>query len=106
MTGAMRLTPLTGWPSGSNTRRAYAYTAPVSQSWQVARLTPRELAWQTLRSHRLQIDPRPDERHEAVDGFGNTVHHFGLHTAHRILRVAMSCEVEVAARAAAWLGCR
>lgn len=76
----------------------YVYTAPVSQSWQLARLTPRELPWQKLRSHRLQIDPAPDERHEAVDGFGNTVHHFGLHGSHRILRVVMSCEVEVGAR--------
>lgn len=76
----------------------YDYTAPVSQSWQLARLTPRALAWQTLLSHALQIDPPPDERHDAPDSFGNTVTHFGLHGAHRLLRVRMQCSVEVAER--------
>jgi len=73
----------------------YAYTAPVSQSWQLARLTPRLLPWQKLLSHSLQIDPPPDERHEAPDSFGNTVTHFGLHGAHRLLRVRMQCLVDV-----------
>jgi transglutaminase-like putative cysteine protease len=76
----------------------YAYTAPVSQSWQLARLTPRILAWQTLLSHALQIDPPADERHDAPDSFGNSVTHFGLHGAHRSLRVRMRCLVEVAGR--------
>jgi transglutaminase-like putative cysteine protease len=73
----------------------YAYTAPVSQSWQLARLTPRALPWQSVLSHALQIEPRADERHDAPDSFGNTVTHFGLHGAHRVLRVRMQCTVEV-----------
>jgi transglutaminase-like putative cysteine protease len=76
----------------------YSYTAPVSQSWQLARLTPRLLPWQVLRSHALQIDPPPDERHEAPDSFGNAVTHFALHGAHRSLRVRMHCQVDVSAR--------
>ena len=76
----------------------YAYTAPVSQSWQLARLTPRTLPWQTPLSHSLQIDPPADERHDEPDSFGNTVTHFALHGAHRLLRVAMRCTVEVAVR--------
>src|SRR5882762_3893915 len=76
----------------------YAYTAPVSQSWQLARLTPRVLPWQKPLSHSLQIDPPPDERHDAADSFGNTVTHFGLHGAHRVLRVRMRCSVEVGQR--------
>ena len=76
----------------------YAYTAPVSQSWQLGRLTPRSLPWQRLLSHSVQIDPPPDERHEAVDSFGNSVSHFGLHGAHRQLRVRMQCQVEVGER--------
>ncbi len=79
----------------------YAYTAPVSQSWQLGRLTPRSLPWQRLLSHSVQIDPPPDERHEAVDSFGNSVSHFGLHGAHRRLRVRMQCQVEVGERPAA-----
>ena len=76
----------------------YAYTAPVSQSWQLARLTPRMLPWQRLLSHSLQIDPPADERRDELDSFGNMVTHFGLHGAHRMLRVRMECLVEVSAR--------
>ena len=76
----------------------YAYTAPVSQSWQLARLTPRGLGWQKLLSHALQIDPKPDARHDTLDSFGNHVTHFGLHGAHRLLSVRMQCMVEVAPR--------
>jgi transglutaminase-like putative cysteine protease len=76
----------------------YAYTAPVSQSWQLARLTPRRLPWQRVLSHSLQIEPMPDERRDELDSFGNTVTHFGLHGAHRMLRVRMECVVEILAR--------
>ena len=78
----------------------YAYTAPVSQSWQLARLTPRTLPWQTLLTHTLQVEPPTDERHDARDSFGNTVTHFGLHRAHRVLRVDMQCTVDIAERPA------
>lgn len=76
----------------------YAYDAPVSQSWQLARLTPRALPWQRLIEHAITIEPSPDECREAPDGFGNLVTHFGLHRAHRRLHVRMDCEVEVGAR--------
>lgn len=76
----------------------YAYTAPVSQSWQLGRLTPRGLPWQRVLSHSLLIEPPPDERHEALDSFGNSVSHFGLHGAHRQLRVRMQCQIEVGER--------
>jgi transglutaminase-like putative cysteine protease len=76
----------------------YAYTAPVSQSWQLARKTPRMLPWQKLLSHSLQIDPAADEKRDELDSFGNMVTHFGLHGAHRMLRVRMECLVEVTER--------
>jgi transglutaminase-like putative cysteine protease len=76
----------------------YAYTAPVAQSWQLARLAPRTLPWQKLLSHTLLIDPLPDEQHDAPDAFGNTVTHFALQGAHRMLRVRMQCLVEVGPR--------
>ena len=79
----------------------YAYTAPVSQSWQLARLTPRPLPWQRLVSHSLQIEPGVDERRDELDSFGNMVTHFGLHGAHRVLNVRMSCLVEIGERAKA-----
>ena len=76
----------------------YAYDAPVSQSWQRAHLTPRSLPWQRLLARAVEIDPRPDERHDGTDAWGNTVTHFGLHGAHRRLRVRMHAEVELGAR--------
>ena len=76
----------------------YAYTAPVSQSWQLARLTPRMLPWQKLLSYSLEIEPKADERRDELDSFGNMVTHFGLHGAHRMLRVRMECLVEVTER--------
>jgi len=78
----------------------YAYTAPVSQSWQLARLTPRALPWQRLVAHSLRIEPGPDEQRDESDSYGNTVTHFGLHGAHRVLSVRMNCLVEVGERAA------
>lgn len=78
----------------------YSYQVPVSQSWQLGRLTPRVLPWQRVVSHSLHIDPQPSERHEATDSFGNVVSHFGLHGAHHQLRVRMHCQIEVAERPA------
>ncbi len=76
----------------------YGYAAAVSQSWQLARLTPRDLPWQRLLGCSLQIDPPPDERRDTPDSFGNSITHFGLHAAHRMLRVRMQCDVEVGLR--------
>ncbi len=76
----------------------YRYAAPVAQSWQLARQTPRVLHWQQLLRHSLQIDPPPGERHDSTDSFGNSVTHFALHGAHRHLRVRMQCLVDVAER--------
>ena len=76
----------------------YAYAAQVSQSWQLARLTPLSLPWQTLVAHSLTIDPPPDERRDVFDSFGNEVTHFSLHHPHRMLRVRMTCTVDVTAR--------
>jgi transglutaminase-like putative cysteine protease len=79
----------------------YTYRAPVAQSWQLAHLTPRTLPWQLVRSHRLSVEPAPDERRDEHDCFGNVVTHFSLHAAHQALSVQMRCEVEVDARPAA-----
>ncbi len=76
----------------------YVYETAVVQSWQVARLMPRALPWQRLLSHTLRIDPVPEERRDAIDSFGNTVTHFDVYGAHRVLRVVMRCEVEVGER--------
>lgn len=76
----------------------YSYAAAVSQSWQLAHLTPRELPWQHVIESCLQIDPDPRERSESLDSFGNTVVRFGIYGPHRFLRVRMRCSVEIGAR--------
>ncbi|MGZ5733912.1 MAG: transglutaminase family protein [Caldimonas sp.] len=76
----------------------YAYRVPVSQSWQLAHLTPRELPWQRVLSHELRIEPATDERREERDAFGNGVTHFALHAPHSLLRVVMHSRVEVSER--------
>ncbi|MEO9066472.1 MAG: transglutaminase family protein [Burkholderiaceae bacterium] len=73
----------------------YAYRVPVSQSWQLAHLTPRTLPWQRVISHALQIEPAVDERRDEKDAFGNGVTHFAVHGPHPLLRVRMIAEVEV-----------
>jgi transglutaminase-like putative cysteine protease len=78
----------------------YAYRVPVSQSWQLAHLTPRELPWQRLLSHELRIEPAVDERRDERDAFGNGVTHFAVHGPHPLLRVRMLAEVEVDERPA------
>lgn len=78
----------------------YDYGAPASDSWQLARLTPRRLPWQRTAWHTLELDPRPDEADVRVDSFGNTVTSFALHRAHDSLSARMACEVELDARPA------
>lgn len=90
---ALRATPTARYDIEHETH--YDYAAPVAQSWQLARLTPRSLAWQKVLSYSLRIDPPVDERHETPDSFGNTVVHFALHRPHRELSVRMNCSVEV-----------
>ena len=76
----------------------YDYAEPVAQSWQLAHLTPRTLAWQRVCSHALVIDPAPDERAEETDALGNTALRFALHTAHRRLAVCAHSRVEIGPR--------
>jgi transglutaminase-like putative cysteine protease len=76
----------------------YAYRVPVSQSWQLAHLTPRQLPWQRVLSHELQIEPASDERREERDAFGNGVTHFAVYAPHPLLRVRMSAQVEIGER--------
>jgi len=77
---------------------SYSYRVAVSQSWQLAHLTPPELPWQRVLKHELAIEPPPDERHERRDAFGNRATHFGIHGPHPLLDVRMTCDVEIGDR--------
>lgn len=81
-------------------RTTYRYSAPVEQSWQLARLQPRVLPHQRLLAHTLTIDPRPDWRDARVDAFGNPACAFSLHGAHDTLEVLAVSRVEVSPRRA------
>ncbi len=62
----------------------YAYRAPVSQSWQLAHLTPRDAALAAAAPPRAADRARaPDERHDETDSFGNTVTTSASAGAHR-----------------------
>ncbi len=76
----------------------YSYRVPVSQSWQLAHLTPRELPWQHVLSHELRIEPATDERRDEEDDFGNGVTHFAVYGPHPLLRVLMLSRVEISER--------
>src|SRR6185369_14071208 len=76
----------------------YAYRVPVSQAWQMAHLTPRELPWQHVVEHELRIEPATDERRVDRDAFGNGVTHFAVYGPHPLLRVRMFSQVEIGER--------
>jgi len=52
----------------------YAYRVPVSQSWQLAHLTPRHLPWQKVLRHEIGMasNPKPffNERVQELHGGG------------------------------------
>lgn len=89
---------------GVSHQTAYTYTSMVSQSWQLARLTPRCLPWQSVLSCVLQVEPTPDEFRQGPDCFGNTVTHFGIYSAHRSLTVRMQSVLDVGPRPTPALG--
>ena len=74
----------------------YAYSDTIAIARQLAHLRPRDIAWQTVRSHNLDIDPAPNERTEGVDYFGNAVVRFAVETPHDELTVHASSVVEIA----------
>ncbi len=82
----------------------YRYQSPVVLSQQLLHLRPREAAWQTLRSFRLEISPQVAEQTEWQDYFGNPVASFVIASPHPQLLVRSTSEVRVAARAEAVAG--
>src|SRR5262245_45892901 len=74
----------------------YEYSDTIAIARQLAHLKPRGFAWQNVRSHQLDIDPKPTERTESVDYFGNPVVRFAVETPHDVLTVRAQSVVEVA----------
>lgn len=73
----------------------YVYEARVGHCYNEARLLPRELPHQQVRTAGLTIDPVPEDRRQRVDYFGNQATYFSILTPHDTLVVTASSEVEV-----------
>lgn len=73
----------------------YRYASAVPYSSHVARLLPVDRPGQTVRRATLDIAPKPSERRESTDFFGNRICHFALDRPHDRLTVSLSAEVEV-----------
>ena len=73
----------------------YRYSSPVVISRQIAHLTPREISWQKVHEHHLEISPQPIERSEGTDYFGNPTARIVVDTPHDELIVRAESEVSV-----------
>lgn len=76
----------------------YTYPQPVAKSVNEARLTPRDLPWQFLRSSSLDVSPEPANIAARTDYFGNRVTTISIFEPHDLLTVRASSIVEVTPR--------
>lgn len=74
---------------------SYSYDADVTDSYGVAHVVPRELAWQRVLEHRVAITPEPSDLRTDVDALGNTVTYFQVDRPHRRLVVEARGLLEV-----------
>jgi transglutaminase-like putative cysteine protease len=77
----------------------YAYAEPVGMSRQIVHLAPRATAWQTCRSHVLDVAPKPEIIAVGEDAFGNPTTSLSIDADHASLAVRAESWVDVAARA-------
>ena len=71
----------------------YRYEAPVVQSYNEARLTPRSDRWQNLVVSRIETSP-PTRSYRYTDYWGTEVTSFDLHAPHTELKITSSSVVE------------
>jgi transglutaminase-like putative cysteine protease len=76
----------------------YVYDATVSQCQSEARLTPRDLPWQTLVESRIQTSPPPASVDRYKDYVGNEVTTFTILESHDRFVTTATSLLEVAAR--------
>lgn len=74
----------------------YVYAAPVDLGFHVLRLTPRTTDRQTLRAHRLAIEPEPTRLDCFTDHFGNETHYVSIEHTHDHLAATVEAEVTIA----------
>jgi transglutaminase-like putative cysteine protease len=76
-------------------RTDYDYDEPVTMSYGRAHLSPRTGEGQRLVDATLMVEPRPAERRDHVDFFGNLSSYFSVETEHRHLAVVATSTVQV-----------
>jgi transglutaminase-like putative cysteine protease len=74
----------------------FTYEATVTHGLSEARVLPRLTPAQSVHHAELTVEPRPDERSEHLDFFGNRVVYLALSRPHSVLSVTATAEVEVA----------
>lgn len=73
----------------------YAYSGKVTSAHQLAHLEPRNTPWQRVEAHTIDIEPKPAERADGVDYFGNGVLRFMIDAPHQVLKVVAESVVEI-----------
>ncbi|MBV8960879.1 MAG: transglutaminase family protein [Actinobacteria bacterium] len=78
-------------------RTTYRYDGEVSSSYGQMHVLPRDLPGgaQVCRATTVVIDPVPDDYRERRDFFGNRVAYFEIRSAHRVLSVTATTDVDV-----------
>jgi transglutaminase-like putative cysteine protease len=76
----------------------YEYGFSVTLSQQLLHLTPRSFQFQQCESHEVRIDPQPDERHEAIDFFGNHTQYLAIAEPHATLTLVAESTITLLPR--------
>lgn len=80
----------------------YEYAVPVPLSQHLLHLSPRELAFQRVCSHQLEMEPTAAECQRYLDWFGNPMVWLAVRTPHTVLRLLTASVIEVQPRPGAW----
>lgn len=74
-------------------RTEYDYSSPASLCHNQMRLVPRELFYQTVEQHQVEVHPSPSIRRPRTDRFGNRTEFFSIESQHREMLVTSHCVV-------------
>jgi len=75
----------------------FTYDAVVTHGLSQARVLPRATASQAVHSADVTVEPRPDDRSDHLDFFGNRVVHLAVARPHSVLTVTATAEVDIVA---------
>ncbi len=73
----------------------YVYSDQVTSAHQLAHLKPRDTLWQKVKFHAIEIEPKPAERAEGIDYFGNGIIRLVIDAPHDVLTVLAESVVEI-----------